>query len=104
MSVDVDGPKLFIFLNTVFMSNFSISKKLSHYNQYISLNNPDDFQFDLQAVFARKALKKIWKNVISKFTRLVVAKLIMKMTFPDSDDFVFVLLLGFHQMTFLYYA
>ena len=47
LSVDVDGPKLFIFLNTVFMSNFSISKKLSHYNQYISLNNPDDFQFDL---------------------------------------------------------
>ena len=47
-------------------------------------------------MFARKALKKIWKNVISKFTRLVVAKLIMKMTLPDSDDVVFVLLLGFH--------
>jgi hypothetical protein len=47
LSVDVDGPKLFIFMNTIFMSNFSISKKLSHYNQYISLNNPDDFKFDL---------------------------------------------------------
>lgn len=36
LQMDVDGPKLFIFLNTVFMNNFSISKKLSHYDAYIS--------------------------------------------------------------------
>ena len=35
LSVDVDGPKLIIFLNTVFMNNFSISKKLSHNDLYI---------------------------------------------------------------------
>ena len=55
-------------------------------------------------IFARKPLKKIKKNVISKFARLVAAKLIMKMQLPDSDDIVFISLLGFHQISFLYYA
>jgi len=36
LSIDVDGPKLAIFLNTILMNNFSISKKLSHNDAYIS--------------------------------------------------------------------
>ena len=42
--------------------------------------------------------------MISKFTRLAVAKLIMKYQLPNRDDVVFVLILGFHQLSFLYYA
>lgn len=30
LSIDVDATKMFIFMNTIFMSNISISKKLSH--------------------------------------------------------------------------
>lgn len=78
LHVDVDGPKLVIFMNTVFMNNFSISKKLSHNDAYISQKNPDKFQFELSKIFARKPLKKIRRNVVSKFARLAVAKLVMK--------------------------
>jgi len=75
LSIDLDGPKLAIFLNTVLMKNFSISKKLSHNDAYISQTN---FKFELSKIFARKPLKKIKQNVISKLTRLAVAKVIMK--------------------------
>lgn len=101
LQVDLDTPKFFIFLNTIFMNNFSISKKLSHYDAYISQKN---FKFEWSKIFARKPLKKIRKNMISKLTRLSVTKLIMKFELPDSDDFVFVAILGLHQMAFLYYA
>jgi len=92
----LDGPKLFIFLNTIFMNNFSISKKLSHNDAYISQKNPDNFKFEFNKIFARKPLKKIRRNVVSKFARLAVAKLVMKYQFPDSDDIVFVSILCFH--------
>ena len=104
LDIDVDGPKLFIFLNTILMNNFSISKKLSHNDAYISQKNPEQFKFHFSQIFARKPLKKIKRNVISKFTRLAVAKLIMKYQLPNRDDVVFVLILGFHQLSFLYYA
>jgi hypothetical protein len=96
LNVDLDGPKFFIFLNTVFMNNFSISKKLSHNDAYISPNNPEAFQFEFSKIFARKPLKKIKRNVVSKFARLAVAKLVMKYQWPDSDDIVFVSILCFH--------
>jgi hypothetical protein len=47
-------------------------------------------------IFARKPLKKITRNVVSKFARLAVAKLLMKCQLPDSDDIVFVSILCFH--------
>jgi hypothetical protein len=104
LSIDVDGPKLFIFLNTVMMNNISISKKLSHSNSYISQQNPEHFKFDLRKIFARKPMKKIQRNVISKFTRLAVAKLLMKYQLLNTDDVVFVFILCLHQLCFLYYA
>lgn len=36
LQFDVDGPKIMMFINTLFMSNLSISKKLSHSDSYIS--------------------------------------------------------------------
>ena len=78
LNIDLDGPKLFIFLNTVFMNNFSISKKLSHNDAYICQKNPDKFKFEFSKIFARKPLKKIRRNVVSKFARLAVAKFVMK--------------------------
>ena len=86
------------------MNNFSISKKLSHNDAYICQKNPDKFKFEFSKIFARKPLKKIRRNVVSKFARLAVAKLVMKYQFPDSDDIVFVSILCFHQVSFLYYA
>jgi hypothetical protein len=87
------------------MNNFSISKKLSHNDAYIiDKRNPEQFKFVLSKVFARKPLKKIRRNVISKLTRLAVAKLVMKYELPSLDDFVFVSILCFHQILFLYYA
>ena len=77
LSIDVDGAKLMIFLNTVFMNNFSISKKLSHNDAYIS-HTQQKFIFEYRQIFARKPLKKIMRNGISKYLRIVVAKVIMK--------------------------
>lgn len=74
----MDGPKLFIFLNTVLMNNISISKKLSHSDSYISYKNPENFKFERHKIFARKPLKKIWRNVLGKLTKLVVVKLLMR--------------------------
>ena len=92
-----------IFLNTVFMNNFSISKKLFNADAATSLINPNKFRFELGKVFSRKPLKKIKRNVISKLTRLLVAKAIMKYQWPDFDDIVFIFILLFHQLSFLYY-
>ena len=78
------------------MNNISISKKLSHSDSYISQKNPEKFKFELSKIFARKPLKKIKRNVISKLTRLAVAKLIMHYEFLNMDDFVFVSILCFH--------
>jgi hypothetical protein len=77
LSIDVDGPKMFIFLNTVLMNNISISKKLSHSDSYISYKNPENFKFELHKIFARKPLKKIKRNVMGKLTKLVVVKMLM---------------------------
>ena len=77
---------------------------MSHNNAYISYKNPEKFKFEFNKIFARKPLKKIKKNVISKFARILASKIIMKFKFPDSDDFAFVSILGFHQLCFLYYA
>jgi len=44
--VDVDGAKVMIFLNTVFMNNFSISKKLSSADGTIPSIDPERFRFD----------------------------------------------------------
>jgi hypothetical protein len=93
LQIDLDGPKALIFLNTVFLNNLSINKKLG-----IDSNNhnPDNFSFEFSKIFSRKALKKIKSNVISKLAKLVAAKLIMKFCLPDSDDLMFIALLGFH--------
>lgn len=104
LSVDVDGAKVMIFLNTVFMNNFSISKKLCNADAAMSLVDPQEFRFEFGKIFSRKPLKKIKRNVISKFTRLLVTKAIMKYQWPDIDDIVFIFILLFHQLSFLYYV
>ena len=96
LQTDIDGSKVFIFLNTVFMNNFSISQKLSTYDAYISKKNPEKFKFQFWEIFARKPLKKIKKNVWSKFVRLLIAKIVMKACLIDSDDIIFVMILFFH--------
>lgn len=92
-----------IFLNTVFMNNFSICKKLSSADGTIPSIDPDKFRFDSGKIFSRKPLKKIKRNVISKLTRLLVTKVIMKYQWPDGDDLMFIFILLFHQLSFLYY-
>lgn len=64
----------------------------------------DTFKFDVQKVFARKPLKKIKRNVISKFTKLFVMKALINQEFINLDDIYFVIMLGVHQISFLYYA
>lgn len=93
-----------IFLNTVFMNNFSISKKLCNADAAMSLVDPQKFRFEFGKIFSRKPLKKIKRNVISKLTRLMVTKAIMKYEWPDIDDIVFIFILLFHQLSFLYYV
>lgn len=104
LSIDLDSPKLFIFLNTVMMNNISISKKLSHSDSYISQKNPEQFKFEFHKIFARKPLKKIKRNVMSKFTKLIVVKLLIRQEFISADDLMFISILCFHQLCFLYYA
>lgn len=93
-----------IFLNTVFMNNFSISKKLRNAETATSIFEPKNFRFDFAQIFSRKPLKKIKRNVISKFTRILVTKAIMRYQWPDIDDVVFIFILLFHQLSFLYYV
>lgn len=104
LSIDLDRPKLFIFLNTLMMNNFSISKKLSHSDSYISQNNPEQFKFEFHKIFARKPLKKIKRNVMSKFTKLILVKMLIRQEFISGDDVMFISILCFHQLCFLYYA
>jgi hypothetical protein len=104
LSIDVDTAKVFIFMNTVFMTNISISKKLSHNDSYINFKSGENFKFDIDQIFARKPLKKIKRNVISKFTKLFVMKGLMHLEMINLDDLIFVFILGFHQLCFLYYA
>jgi hypothetical protein len=74
----VDGAKVMIFLNTVFMNNFSICKKISSADGTIPPIDPEKFSFEFGKIFTRKPLKKIKRNAISKLTRLMVTKIIMK--------------------------
>lgn len=103
LSVDVDGAKVMIFLNTVFMNNFSISKKLCTTDAATCLVDPHQFRFEFGKIFSRKPLKKIKRNVISKLARLLVTKAVMRYQWPDIDDIVFIVILLFHQLSFLYY-
>ena len=84
------------------MNNFSISKKLSHNDLYIY--HLEQFKFKFSTIFARKPVKKIWRNGVSKFLRIAVTKLIMKYQFPNLDDLLFIMIICFHQLCFLYYA
>jgi hypothetical protein len=85
------------------MNNFSISKKLSHNDAYIC-HTKQKFKFEFNEIFARKPLKKIFRNGISKYLRIAVAKIIMKYQLPNVNDVLFVFILCFHQLCFLYYA
>lgn len=93
-----------IFINTVFMNNFSISKKLCTTDAATCHADPRDFRFEFGKIFSRKPLKKIKRNVISKLARLLVTKAVMKYQWPDIDDIVFIFILLFHQLSFLYYV